>query len=129
MQPRNENPVKVTTDNDGITIDASTTSIWNEKLIEEPRSATLNDTTANNYGNVFNPTNRVCDEESIGAQPTIEMENSTPVEPISPQHGEAAENNATLQPSSMNQNHCKEPSNTISPQDEADGLFTWMVLF
>ncbi len=29
------------------------------------------------------------------------------------------ENNATLQPSSTNQKHCKEPSNTISPQDGA----------
>ncbi len=29
------------------------------------------------------------------------------------------ENNATSQPSSRNQNHCKEPSNTISLQDGA----------
>ncbi len=29
------------------------------------------------------------------------------------------ENNATLQPSSTNQNHCKQPSSTISPQDGA----------
>jgi hypothetical protein len=74
---------------------------------------------ANNFGNVFNPTNRVCQEESIGAQQTIELESNAPVEPISPQHREALENNATLQPSSMNQNHRKEPSNTISPQDGA----------
>jgi hypothetical protein len=47
------------------------------------------------------------------------LESNAPVEPISPQHGEAVENNATLQPSSTNQNHCKEPSNTVSPQDGA----------
>ncbi len=109
----------MTTDNDGITIDASTTSISNEESIEEPHSATPINTTANNYGNVFNPANRVCHEESIGAQPTIELESNAPVEPISPQHGEAVENNETLQPSSTNQNHCKEPSNTISSQDGA----------
>ncbi len=119
VQPRNENPVNVTTDNDGITINASTTSIWNEELIEEPRSATPINTTANNYGNVFNPTNRVCHKESIRAQPIIELESNAPVEPISPQHGEALENNATLQLSSTNQNHREEPSNTISPQDGA----------
>ncbi len=119
VQPRNENPVNVTTDNDGIPINASTTSISNEESIEEPRSATPIDMTANNYGNVFNPTNRVCHKESIGAQPTIELESNAPVELISSQHGEAVENNATLQPSSTNQNHCKEPSNTISPQDGA----------
>jgi hypothetical protein len=119
VQPRNENPVNVTTDNDGITINASTTSISNEDSIEEPRPATPINTTANNYGNVFNPTNRVCHNESIGAQPRIELESNAPVEPISPQHGEAVENNATLQPSSTNQNHCKEPSNTVSPQDGA----------
>ncbi len=120
VQPRNENPVNVTTDNDGITIDTSTTSILNEELIEEPRSATLIDTTANNDGNVLNPTNRVCHKESIGAQePTIELESNAQVETISPQHGEAVENNATWQPSSTNQNHCKESLNTISPQDEA----------
>jgi hypothetical protein len=67
MQPRNENPVNVMTDNNGITIDASTTSILNEESIEEPRFATLINTTANNYGNVFNPTNRVCHKELIGA--------------------------------------------------------------
>jgi hypothetical protein len=72
VQPHNENPVNVTTDNDGITIDASTTSISNEESIEEPRSAASIQTTANNYGNVFNPTNRVCHKESIGTQPTIE---------------------------------------------------------
>ncbi len=47
------------------------------------------------------------------------MESNALVEPISPQHGEAVENNATSQPSSTNQNHCKELSNTISPQDGA----------
>ncbi len=47
------------------------------------------------------------------------MESNAPVEPISPQHGEAAENNTTLQPSSTNQNHHEEPSNTISSQDGA----------
>ncbi len=88
-------------------------------MIEEPCSATPIDTTANNYGNIFNPTNRVCHKESIGAQPIIKLESNAPVEPISPQHGEAVENNATLQPSSTNQNYCKEPSNTISPQDGA----------
>ena len=119
MQPRNENPVNVMTDNNGITINASTTSILNAESIEEPRSATPINTTANNYGNIFNPTNRVCHEVSVGAQPTIELESNAPVEPISPQHGEAVENNATTQPSSTNQNHCKEPSNTISPQDGA----------
>ncbi len=120
VQPHNENAVNVTTDNDGITIDASTASILNEESIEEPRFATPIDTTANKYGNVFNPTNRVCHKELIGAQPTIELEsNDAPVEPTSPKHGEAVENNATLQPSSMNQNHCEEPSNTISPQDGA----------
>ncbi len=67
MQPHNEIPVNVMTDNDGITINASTTSILNEELIEEPRSATPIDMTANSYGNVFNPTNRACHEESIGA--------------------------------------------------------------
>jgi hypothetical protein len=117
VQPRNENPVNVTTDNNGITINASTTSILNEELIEEPCSATPINTTANNHSNVFNPTNRVCYEESIGAQPTIELESNAPVEPISPQHGEAVENNANMQPSSTNQNHHEEPSNTISPQD------------
>jgi hypothetical protein len=100
-------------------MDASTTSILNEELIEEPRSATPINTTANNYGNVFNPTNRVCHKELIGAQLAIELESNAPVEPISPQHGEAVENNATTQPSSTNQNHRKEPSNTISPQDGA----------
>ncbi len=119
VQPCNENPDNVMTDNDGITIDVSTTSILNEESLEEPHSATPIDTTANNYGNVFNPTNRVCHEESIGARPTIELESNKPVEPISPQHGEAAENNVTTQPSSTNQNHCKEPSNNISPQDGA----------
>ncbi len=119
VQLCNENPVNVMTNNDGITIDASTTSIWNEELIEEPGSATLIPTTANNYSNAFNPTNRVCHEEWIKAQPTIELESNAPVEPISPQHGEAVENNATLQPSSTNQNHCKEPSNTISLKDGA----------
>jgi hypothetical protein len=119
MQPLNENPVNVMTDNNGITIDASTTSILNEESIEEPCSATPINTTANNYGNIFNPTNRVCREESIGAQPTIELESNAPVEPISPQHGEAVENNVTLQSSSMNQNHRKETSNTISPQNGA----------
>jgi hypothetical protein len=119
VQPRNENPVNVTTDNDGITIDASTTRISNEESIEEPHSATPIDTTANNYGKLFNPTNRVCHKELIGAQSAIELESNAPVEPISPQHGEAVENNATVQPSSTNQNHCKEPSNTISPQDGA----------
>ncbi len=109
----------MTTDNDGITINASTTSILNEDSIEKPHSATPINMTANNYGNVFNPTNRVCHKESIGAQPTIELESNAPVEPISPQHGEAVENNATTQPSSTNQNHCKEPSNTISPKDGA----------
>jgi hypothetical protein len=49
VQPHYENLVNVTTDNDGITIDASTTSILNEESIEEPRSATPIDTTANNY--------------------------------------------------------------------------------
>ncbi len=118
MEPRNENLVNVMTDNDGITINASTTSILNEELIEESRSATQIDMAANNYGNVSNPTNRVCHKELIGAQPTIELESNAPVEPISPQHGEAVENNATLQASSMNQNHCKEPSHTISPKME-----------
>jgi hypothetical protein len=65
VQSYNVNPVNVTTDNDGITINASTTSILNEESIEEPRSATPIDMTANNYGNVFNPTNRVCHEELI----------------------------------------------------------------
>jgi hypothetical protein len=115
VQPHNENPVNVTTDNNGITIDASTTSISNEESIEEPCSATPIDMTANNYGNVFNPTNRVCHKESIGAQPTIELESNAPVDTDSPQHGEAVENNAATQPSSMNQNHRKEPSNTVSP--------------
>jgi hypothetical protein len=119
VQPHNENPLNVTRDNEGITINASTTSISNEESIEEPRSVTPINTTANNYGNVFNPTNRVCHEELIGAQPTIELESNAPVEPISPQHMEAVENNATMQPSSTNQNHCEEPSNTISPQDGA----------
>ncbi len=86
VQPRIENSVNVMTDNDGITINASTTSISSEKLIEEPRSKTPINTTANNYGNIFNPTNRVCHKESIGAQPTIELESNAPVEPISPQH-------------------------------------------
>jgi hypothetical protein len=99
--------------------DASTTSILNEESIEEPTSATPIDTAANNHGNVFNPTNRVCHEQLTGAHLTIELESNAPVEPISPQHGEAVENNATSQPSSTNQNHCKEPSNTISPQDGA----------
>ncbi len=72
VQPRNENPVSVTTDNNGITINASTTSISNEESIEEPRSATPIETTANNFDNVFNPTNRGCHKESIGTQPTIE---------------------------------------------------------
>jgi hypothetical protein len=117
VQPCNEYLVNVTTDNNGITINAYTTSIINEESIEEPRSATAINTTANNYGNVFNPTNRVCHKESIGAQPTIEFGGNAQVEPISPQHGEAVENNATTQPSSTNQNHCKEPLNTISPQD------------
>jgi hypothetical protein len=85
VKPRNENPVNVTTDNDSITIDASTTSIiLNEELIEEPHFATPINTTANNYGNVFNPTNRVCHKESIGAQPTIELESNAPVELIYP---------------------------------------------
>ncbi len=119
VQPRNENPVNVTTDNNGITIDASTTSILNKESIEEPPSATPINTTANNYGNVVNPTNRVCHEELIGAQPTIELERNALVEPISPQHGKAVENNSTTQSSSMNQNHRTEPSNTISPQDGA----------
>ncbi len=109
MQPRNKNPVNVTTDNGGITIDASTTSILNEESNEEPLFATPIDTTANNYGDIFNPTNRVCHEKLIGAQPTIELESNAPLEPISPQHGEAVEKNATTQPSSMNQNHCREP--------------------
>jgi hypothetical protein len=98
VQPCNENPLNVTTDKDCITINASATSILNEESIEEPRSTTPINTTANNYGNVFNPTNRVCHEESIGAQPTIELESNAPVEPISPQHMEAVENNATTQP-------------------------------
>jgi hypothetical protein len=119
MQPRNKNPLNVTTDNNGITIDAPTTSILNEESIEEPRSATPINMTANNYDNIFNPTNRVCHKELIGAQQTIELDSNAPVEPISPQHMEAVENNATTQPSSTNQNHCKEPSNTISPQDGA----------
>jgi hypothetical protein len=119
VQPYNENPLNVMTDNNGITINASTTSISNEELIEEPRHATQIDTTANNYGNVFNPTNRVCHKELIGAQLTIDLENNAPVEPISPQHMEAVENNATTQPSFTNQNHCKEPSNTIPPPDGA----------
>ncbi len=119
VQPRTENPVNGTTDSNDITIDASTTSIVNEESIEEARSATPIDMTANNFGNVFNPANRVCHEESIGAQPTIELESNAPVKPISPQHGEAVENNATSQPSSTNQNHCEEPSNTISPHDGA----------
>jgi hypothetical protein len=89
MQPGNENPVNVMIDKNGITINASITSILNEELIKEPHSSTPIDTTANNYGNVFNPTNRVCHEELIGAQPTIELESNAPVEPISPQHGEA----------------------------------------
>jgi hypothetical protein len=54
VQPRNKNPVYLITDKNGITINASTTSILNEELIEEPCSATPIDTTANNYGNVFN---------------------------------------------------------------------------
>ncbi len=119
MQPHYENPVNVMTDNNGITINASATSVLNEELIEEPRSTTPIDTTANNYGNVFNPTNRVCHKELIGAQRTIELKSNAPVEPISPQYGQAVENNATLQPSSTNQNHCEEASNTISPQDGA----------
>ncbi len=119
VQLRNTNPVNVTTKNNGITINASTTSISNEQLTKEPHSATLIDTTANNYSNVFNPTSRVWHEELIEARPTIELESNAPVEPISPQHGVAVENNATSQPSSMNQNHREEPSNTISPQDEA----------
>jgi hypothetical protein len=65
VQPRNENPVNVTTDNNGITVDASTTSILNEESIEEPCSATPIDMTANKYGNIFNPTNRVCHKELI----------------------------------------------------------------
>ncbi len=88
-------------------------------MIEEPRSTTPIDTTANNYGNVFNPTNRSCHKELIGAHSTIELESNAAVEPISPQHGEAVENNSTSQLSSTNQNHRKEPSNTISPQDGA----------
>ncbi len=71
VQPCNENPANVTTDNNGIKIDASTTSILNEESIEETHSATPINMTANNFGNVFNPTNRVCCKESIGAQPTI----------------------------------------------------------
>ncbi len=96
----------MTTDNDGITINASTTSILNEESIDEPRSATPIDTTANNNCNVFNTNIRVCHKELIGAQPTIELEI---IEPISPQQREAVENNATSQPSSTNQNHRKEP--------------------
>jgi hypothetical protein len=45
------------------------------------------------------------------------LKSNAPVEPISPQHGEVVENNATTQPSSTNQNHREEPSNTIFPQD------------
>jgi hypothetical protein len=59
VQLRDTNPVNVTTKNNDITINASTTSISNEELIEEPHSATLINTTANNYSNVFNPTSRV----------------------------------------------------------------------
>ncbi len=109
----------MTTNNSGITIDASTTSISNEESIEEPCLATPINTTANNYGNIFNLTNRVCHKESIGTQPTIELESNPPDEPNSPPHAEAVENNVTLQSSSTNQNHCEEPSNTIFPQDEA----------
>ncbi len=66
-QPRNENLVNVTSDNNGIKIDASTTSISNEELIEESHSATPINTTANTYGNVFNPINIDCHKELIGA--------------------------------------------------------------
>ncbi len=72
VQPFNENPVNVTTDNNGITINAFTTIILSAESIEEPHSATPIDTTANKYGNIFNPTNRICHEVSIGAQPTID---------------------------------------------------------
>jgi hypothetical protein len=57
---RYENPVNVMTDNNGITINSSTISILNEESIEDPHSTSPIDTTANNHGNVFNPTNRVC---------------------------------------------------------------------
>ncbi len=67
VQQCNKNPVNVMTDIDGITINASTTSISNAESIKEPRSATPIDMTANNYGNIFNPTNRVCHELSFRA--------------------------------------------------------------
>ncbi len=119
-QPRNTTPINTTKNNN-----ASSRVPHDESLIDQatvqPRNEnpTPINTTANSYGNIFNPTIRVYQKELIGAQPKIELESNAPVEPISPQHGEAVENNATSQPSSTNQNHCKEPSNTISPQDGA----------
>jgi hypothetical protein len=99
----------------------------------QSHQATPINTMANNYGNVFNPSISVWHKESIGAQATMELD----IEPLPSPIGErllhaALINNSpttsiqdqatvqpTVQPSSANQHHCKEPSNTISPQDGA----------
>jgi hypothetical protein len=127
--------------NNGIIVNAST-SIPNEESIQaqtttQPRSPTPINMMANNYGNVFNPSISVRHEELIGAQATMELDSGASVEPILFLIGErllhaASINNSpttpirdqataqsTVQLSSTNQHHCKEPSNTISSQDGA----------
>jgi hypothetical protein len=137
-QPRSKNPINVATDKDGIIINAST-SIPNEKSIQDktttqPRSSSPINTLANNYGNIFNPSISVWHEDSVGAQVTMELESSASVEPFPSPIGkrllhaslinnspttpiDQATAQPTVQPSSANQHHCNNPSNTISPQD------------
>ncbi len=88
-------------------------------------------------GNVCNPSISIQHEESIRAQATTELDSGASVEPFpSPVrerllHAASINNSLTtliwdqataqppVQPSSASQHHCKEPSNTISPQHGA----------
>ncbi len=138
-QPWSPNPVG------GHIIVSASSSIWQDELhlnqaTAQPGSKNpINAMTDNdgNYGNVFNPSISFWHKESIGAQTTMKLDSSASVELFPSPIGErllhtALINNLpstpiwdqataqpTVEPSSANQHHCNEPSNTISPQHGA----------
>jgi hypothetical protein len=138
-QPQSTNPV------DGHIIVSASSSIWQDELhlnkaIVQPRSKNPIDVTTDNdffNGNFFNPSICIWHKELIGAQATMALDNGASVEPFPSLIGERLLHAAlindsptttfqdqttaqpTVQPFSVNQHHCNEPSNTISPQHGA----------
>jgi hypothetical protein len=138
-QPRSTNPV------DGHIIVSASSSVQQDELhlnqatAQPPYKSPINGMTDNDgiNGNAFNPSISVWHKELIGAQATMELDCGASVEPFPSPIGErllhaALINNSptspiqdqataqpTVQPSSANQHHCDEHSNTISPQHGA----------